>query len=174
MDSLVTERLVLLPLSAAVMAKRVETDDFEMVCVLPDGPRAVHFGPQWPGAMLGLYPGLVEAVGAEGVVDLGYTVVEVASAEAVGQLGTKGPIGVDGTVEIGYGLNRDVRGRGLATEAVGALVAQLRRRGVTTVTAQTAVTNVASQKVLQHNGFERTGTGWDREDGDLLSWARTP
>ena len=76
-------------------------------------------------------------------------------------------------MEIGYGLNPAVWNRGCATEGVGALVAALLvRSDVRRVTAQTAVTIPASGRVLEKLGFQRVGTAWDREDGDLILWAR--
>jgi RimJ/RimL family protein N-acetyltransferase len=55
---------------------------------------------------------------------------------------------------------------------VGALVAWLHTRpGVQTVTAQTALHNRASERVLEKLGFVRTGVGWNEEDGELTVWA---
>lgn len=92
--------------------------------------------------------------------------------EAVGQLGTIGPPDAQGAVEIGYGLNPAAWGRGYATEAVAALTAHLlQREGVRAVTAQTALSNRASERVLEKVGFIRTGRGWNEEDGELTTWA---
>ena len=64
----------------------------------------------------------------------------------------------NGLVEIGYGIAAGRRGRGYATQAVAAVVAAARAdpalRGVA---ADTAVANVASQRVLIKNGFARRG-----------------
>ncbi|GAA5513865.1 hypothetical protein Dcar01_02613 [Deinococcus carri] len=101
------------------------------------------------------------------------TLVERATLSAVGQMGAKGTPDARGDLEIGYGLNPEVWGRGYATEAVGALVgALLARPDVRRVTAQTATTNPASGRVLEKLGFTRVGQAWDAEDGDLLVWAR--
>jgi [ribosomal protein S5]-alanine N-acetyltransferase len=72
-----------------------------------------------------LCPGMA---GGDGEVDLTYAVIDRETGEAVGQVGTKGPVGGDGVVEIGYGMNEVVWGRGLGTEAVGALVDELLSR----------------------------------------------
>jgi ribosomal-protein-alanine N-acetyltransferase len=101
-----------------------------------------------------------------------YTVVERATGEAVGMVGTKGGPDADGAQEIGYGVNPSAWGRGYATEAVRALVAHLLSDDeIRTVTALTATGNVASQRVLEKLGFVRTGTAWSEEDGDLIAWA---
>lgn len=72
----------------------------------------------------------------------------------IGSLAFKGPPGETREVEIGYGLDPCYHNRGLATEAVGAMVRwALCQDGVEAVTAETANTNVASMRVLQKAGF---------------------
>jgi RimJ/RimL family protein N-acetyltransferase len=66
----------------------------------------------------------------------------------------------DGAVEVGYSVVPEARGRGVATEVVGALVAfAFRHSAVDRVVAHTTDDNVASTKVLQRNGFHRVGAG---------------
>jgi RimJ/RimL family protein N-acetyltransferase len=77
----------------------------------------------------------------------------------------------DGMVEIGYGVAASRRNRGHATRAVSAMLAFARQdAAVRHVTAGTAVANIASQRALERNGFVRTGTGHDPDDGDLVLW----
>ncbi|HKN98639.1 MAG TPA: GNAT family N-acetyltransferase [Pseudonocardiaceae bacterium] len=74
---------------------------------------------------------------------------------AVGTIGFFGPPDERGEVTIGYGLVPGARGFGYATEAVGRLVEFCRSQGgVRVVLADTAVDNVASQRVLAKTGFE--------------------
>lgn len=77
-----------------------------------------------------------------------------------------------GEVNIGYGVAPYSHGRGIATRAVSALVrwAQADPR-VSRLTAETSVDNIASQRVLERNGFAIVGTWTDAEDGELLCWA---
>ena len=75
-----------------------------------------------------------------------------------------------GAAEIGYGITASWRRQGLATQAVGALVTISTRRGLSLLTANTAVNNLASQRVLQNNGFVSCGARTDPEDGELLQW----
>ena len=70
---------------------------------------------------------------------------------AVGSIGFFGPP-EDGEVEVGYGLVEDVRGRGLATEALRCVLAETDRVGVR-VRARTEPTNRASVRVLAKAGF---------------------
>ena len=81
--------------------------------------------------------------------------------------------------EIGYGVAASHRKQGYATRAVGdlaALAARDARLGA--LIAETHEANVASQRVLQHNGFAITGRRVDPQDGPLLVWtldlARAP
>lgn len=68
-------------------------------------------------------------------------------------------------VEIGYGLVADARGRGVATEAVRALLAQADACGVR-VRASVLPDNAASVRVLAKCGF--TELRGANEDGDLV------
>jgi ribosomal-protein-alanine N-acetyltransferase len=60
--------------------------------------------------------------------------------------------------DIGYWVDRDHQGRGLATTAVRAVCDEARARGLHRVAAGTLVHNEASQTVLRRCGFERYGT----------------
>ena len=61
------------------------------------------------------------------------------------------------TVELGYWLFVDARGRGIATRAVRALVEDSHARGVVRVEAHVRLGNIASERVLARAGFEREG-----------------
>jgi ribosomal-protein-alanine N-acetyltransferase len=86
----------------------------------------------------------------------------------VGGAGFHHPPGPDGVVEIGYGLAPEYRGRGLASEAVLALIAQV-AASVRAVHARVAPGNVASIRLLRRCGFSRlepeTGPGAAPEAG---------
>jgi RimJ/RimL family protein N-acetyltransferase len=70
--------------------------------------------------------------------------------------GEGGP--ADADVEVAYRLARAAWGRGIATEAAGALVAHaLRTLALPRVVAMTYPENRASQRVLDKLGFERRG-----------------
>lgn len=173
MPALLTPRLLLLPLSSAVLARRLETDTFTLTLDGPDGPLDVQFGPQWPGDPLPVFPVLLAQLTGDQIEVAGsFIAAQRATGEAVGMLGTKGPPSPDGAQEIGYGFNPAVWGQGLATEAVGALVAHLHTEPhVRAVTAETAVSNPASARVLTKLGFRPVGTGHSDEDGPLILWA---
>lgn len=130
---LYTERLVLRPLDAA-RAQALLT------------PRANGY-PRDDDVMV------LQGVLAGGVHAPGSWVVEDAG-EPVGTVGCAGALTPDGDQELGYGLVPSARGRGLATEAVGAACAHLERRhGVRRLTAEVQPGNSASMRVLQRLGF---------------------
>jgi ribosomal-protein-alanine N-acetyltransferase len=89
---------------------------------------------------------------------LGYWRVEGRTDGAFHGLGAliRMPDGDD--VEVAYRLARSAWGRGMATEAAGALVSHaLGALGLPRVVAVTYPDNVASQRVLDKLGFERRG-----------------
>ena len=96
-----------------------------------------------------------------------------APATVVAGGGYFGPPAFDGTVEIGYSVCPEWRGRGYATELARALVAHaLSHPGVTRVIAHTTAGNPASIRVLQQSGFTCVGPGG--EPGTLRFECRSP
>lgn len=97
----------------------------------------------------------------------------VAGGEVVGLIGYKHVPRPNGEVEIGYGIAPGRRRRGHATRAVGLLVRIAREDpAVRVVLADTAVDNLASQRALEKNGFERVATHTDPVDGEaLIRWS---
>lgn len=92
--------------------------------------------------------------------------------EIVGLLCRKGPP-KDGTVEIGYRIGEARRRRGYATAALRLAVdAAKGEPGVRRLVAETLPDNVASQRVLERNGFARTGHRIGTIDGELICWVR--
>ena len=178
MAILITPRTLLLPLTRRMIQQRLERSSFDLDCAGPDGPLRVHFPAEWPGDPLHFFPAILARLHPrqEDVQpDTSFTVVTRAHPQAIGQLGTTGHTNAAGDLEIGYGMNPAVWGHGYATEAVGALVTHLHTLpGVRRVTADTAVSNRASERVLENVGFERTGISWSRDDGDLTTWAHPP
>jgi RimJ/RimL family protein N-acetyltransferase len=93
------------------------------------------------------------------------------STEIVGLCGYKRPPDTAGVVEIGYGVAESRRNNGFATSAIGLVQREARLdAAVTTLVAETALDNIASQRVLERNRFRRAGSRDDAEDGSLISW----
>ncbi|MBC9034437.1 GNAT family N-acetyltransferase [Sphingomonas sp. JC676] len=95
----------------------------------------------------------------------------VADGEAVGLISYKAAPDEAGAIDIGYGIAPAREGRGLAIAAVAALAELARANGVAGLTAETSIDNRASQRVLERNGFERSGERYDDEDGALICWS---
>ncbi|MBY5334073.1 GNAT family N-acetyltransferase [Rhizobium leguminosarum] len=77
----------------------------------------------------------------------------------------------DGKIHIGYGVAPSRQGRGCTTRAIGQLLVWARNDPrVSLVSAETGVENIASQRVLERNGFIRIGERIDAEDGPLICW----
>ena len=77
----------------------------------------------------------------------------------------------NGRYELGYGTAPAFEGQGVMTRTLAALLPLARAQGHDGLTAETSVDNPGSQRVLEKNGFVRTGTREDPEDGALICWA---
>lgn len=84
--------------------------------------------------------------------------------QAVGSIGCFGPPD-DGETEVGFGLVPEVRGQGIATEALRAMVAAAAQVGVR-LRASVSPDNRASLRVLARCGF--TELRGSNEDGELV------
>lgn len=176
MTSIFTARLVLLPLSREMIEKRLAHEEFNLIADTPEGPLSVHFDSQWAGGLRDLFPHLLEQMRRQGLAAQAgiFCVALRETGQAVGDIGTKGQPNAAGEQEIGYGFNPAHWGQGYATEAVSALVQQLvAQPEIKVVTAQTAQSNRASERVLEKLAFTRTGQSWDEEDGDLTVWSKS-
>ena len=81
-----------------------------------------------------------------------------ASGLTVGGIGFFGPPDEAGTLSVGYGIAPEVRGQGLTSEALRAMLAfAATHPEVRRVLADTTPDNLASQRVLQKAGFQRVG-----------------
>ncbi len=84
-----------------------------------------------------------------------YRIVPRVHGLTIGTAGFFGPPDAFGGVTIGYGMVEQERGKGYGTEVVAGLIEICRRSiGVRTINADTDRDNIASQRVLEKNGFE--------------------
>ncbi len=89
-----------------------------------------------------------------------YLVTVEEPAQLVGVCGFKGRPGQSGSVEIGYSVLKSFQRQGYASEAVARLVGwAFSHHNVTEVSAETLPHLVQSIRVLEKNGFVRTGVG---------------
>ncbi|HEX3513775.1 MAG TPA: GNAT family N-acetyltransferase [Trebonia sp.] len=128
-----------------------------------DGPDSQSWAPGYP------LPGTraaarnlvrqAEAAGGEGGGEWGiYQIILRETGEVIGDIGFHGPPDETGTVEIGYSIVEQLRGRGLMGESAVAICGlSWSRPEVTKIIAQTDEDNAASAGVLRHAGFRETG-----------------
>jgi RimJ/RimL family protein N-acetyltransferase len=85
-----------------------------------------------------------------------YLLVPRNHGRTIGTAGFFGPPDESGEVTIGYGMVEPEWGQGYGTVAVARLVEICRQHGgITAVNADTDPDNIASQRVLEKNGFGR-------------------
>jgi RimJ/RimL family protein N-acetyltransferase len=102
-----------------------------------------------------------------------FLVVEREARTLIGLCGYKGPP-LRGAVEIGYSIAPTHQSLGFATEAVEAVCAHaLRHYGIGRVLAHTLPAASASTRVLEKNGFRRTGEIVDPDDGRIWRWVKS-
>jgi RimJ/RimL family protein N-acetyltransferase len=83
-----------------------------------------------------------------------WQVILVSDDVSIGLVDFKGPPAPDGGIAVGCAFTPSYWGRGYATEAVGALLARMRRQSaVRYIWAETDVTNVRAHRLLQNLGF---------------------
>jgi RimJ/RimL family protein N-acetyltransferase len=80
----------------------------------------------------------------------------VADGEVVGSMGVWG----EDDREIGYWIDRAAWGKGIASAALAALLAEVQDRPLT---AHVAEHNVGSMRVLERNGFVETGRAQEED-----------
>lgn len=148
MDGLVTARLVLHPMTSG--------EAEQVVAGVPDAAR-------WaPG-----YPTEGDVFAARRLMDTcantgdprpfgNYEIRRREDGLAIGGVGFHGAPDENGSVTIGYGLVPAVHGKGYASEALRALLAFARARGVTCVEGDTGHDNVPSQRVMLAAGMRLT------------------
>ena len=104
---------------------------------------------------------------------LGFTMVAHATGATVGTCGYKSPPGLDGVVEIAYGVSHEYEGRGYATDAAMGMVEHALASGhVRVVRAHTLSNEGASARVLAKSGFRLLHQVIDHDDGAVWRWER--
>ena len=95
-----------------------------------------------------------------------WTIISKHENKMVGDLCFVGEPNSDGEIEIGYGIYDIFSGLGFMTEAVGGMISWAKKQpDIFTLIADTEKQNTASFRVLEKNGFVKTG-----ETEILLKW----
>jgi ribosomal-protein-alanine N-acetyltransferase len=153
LENLRTERLTLVALTPELAQVALE-DRAKLEPML--GARVPE---AWPGAdfatMLPRIARGVEQTGVEPTRLIDHT----ADRTLIGETGFHGPPDGSGTVEVGYSIVPDYRGRGFASEATRALIERaFERPGIRRVTAECLDNNIASLKVLERMGMRHVSS----------------
>ena len=102
-----------------------------------------------------------------------FVFLDRAEGGLVGSGGYTGRPAEDGSVEIGYEIAPEFRGRDYATEAARGLLEHALAHGeVRRVVAHTLAEPNASTRVLEKIGFVHAGTVEDPNDGTIWLWRR--
>jgi RimJ/RimL family protein N-acetyltransferase len=95
-----------------------------------------------------------------------WTLISKNDNKMVGDLCFVGAPNADGEIEIGYGTYDIFAGLGYMTEAVGGMISWAKKQPeILAIIADTEKQNIASFRVLEKNGFVKTG-----ETETLLKW----
>lgn len=133
----------------------------------PEPDIALGATPVAEAEVLAMLAGLAETV-AESFAPSAWLIV--AGGKLVGLMSVTAVL-PDGVLQIGYGVAPGAQGRGHASAAVNALVAWASSdERVEALYAETRTDNIASQRVLERNGFVRIAERLDEEDGALFCW----
>ncbi len=163
--TLETERLILYPLDArrfALWTEDLPSLESELGCVYKAEPM--------DGFFLDIVKGqLVKAqADLENFIWLTFwLIVRKSDRVVVGSADFKAPPDENGAVELGYGLGDGFTGNGYMTETVRKMCAwALAHSGVSAVVAETERGNLASQHILERNGFAVY------KEGETLWWRK--
>jgi RimJ/RimL family protein N-acetyltransferase len=143
---LVTDRLVLRPLTA------------EHIAAVIEGSRLAHWAQDFPDAGDLVIARMLAGKPPGGLPYGQRQVIERPTGQAVGGIGLFWPP-TDGAIEFGYGIVPSRQGRGYATEAARAVVAAaLADPSVHEVYADVDIANPASVRVLEKAGLRHRDT----------------
>lgn len=171
-----TERLLLVPASAAHLAAELESNAAFEARVGASVPESWPPGEYDRSAQEYFYSALTAGGDAATGWYGWYAVLQSrdgtpARAAVVGCGGYFGPPSDEGVIEIGYSICKEFQGHGYATELARGLVQHVREHvSPTRIVAHTYENNPASIAVLERSGFIRAAES-DQPDALLFEWA---
>lgn len=151
-------------LTPRLRLRALTRDDIELILRGDRAALAARIGARvpdgWPGpALASSLPEIAAGMAGKPLDTAGWVwaVIERGTAAVVGDIGFHSPVRGVASVEIGYVISPEARGRGYATEAAAALVAwAFSQPGVARVTAQIDPGNAASLRVADKLGMRET------------------
>ncbi|MEV7463370.1 GNAT family N-acetyltransferase [Streptomyces rubiginosohelvolus] len=164
MDNLVTERLVLHPMSVDEAEQTVTGE--------PDADVRWEQGYPTEGDMAVARRFLEHCAATGDPQPFGpYVIRRRSDHRVIGGMGFHRPPDEHGSVTIGYGLVPSAQGKGYASEALRALLPFARDQGVISVKGDADHDNTASQHVMTAAGMRQVGED-ERVKYYVISWSR--
>lgn len=165
---LTTKRLDIAPLTRQeTEAYLIDVDEFAQNLGLSESPKEPESEER--AAFNWLLEYGLRLSGEQAVWGAVWGIVERETRRFIGCVAFKGDP-IDEEIEIAYAIDEPFRGRGFMTEALGAFVVWGKtRKDVRAIVAETLKNNIASQRVLEANGFAR---GEDSPEFDAWFWRR--
>jgi RimJ/RimL family protein N-acetyltransferase len=160
-----TERLILKPLSYNQLVKYIKCDNsLETELNLNETSRTIS--PELKEAFEQTILPNVADKSKNYLYSTLWTAISKSENKMVGDICIVGEPNANGEIEIGYGTYDEFQNKGFMTEAVGGMITWAKTQlEVTAIIASTEKTNTASFKVLEKNGFIKTG-----ETATLFNW----
>lgn len=167
-EAIQTERLTLLPLNPAQLGHYLNRPSQLEAALHVKLSRSILSEPV-PKAMRSKIRNTTEGTLEELLWNTYWLLIIGGKSFGAGLIGFKGAPDQNGTVEIGYGIDPDVRRQGFTTEAVQALTGwALSRPGCQAVIARTEIDNIPSIRLLEKLHFSMV-----RETDGELYWILT-
>ena len=160
-----TKRLIIKPLTYKQLEKYIKNDNsLELELNLNETTRSIS--PELKEAFEQTILPNVADISKNYLFSTLWTIISKEDNKMVGDLCFVGAPNADGEIEIGYGTYETFAGLGFMTEAVGGMISWAKKQqGIRTIVADTEKQNIASFRVLDKNGFVKTG-----ETETLLKW----
>ncbi len=160
-----TKRLIIKPLTYSQLEKYILNDNsLELELNLNETSRSIS--PELKEAFEQTILPNVADISKNYLFSTLWTIISKEDNKMVGDLCFVGAPNADGEIEIGYGTYDIFAGLGFMTEAVGGMISWAKKQqDIRTIIADTEKQNIASFRVLDKNGFVKTG-----ETETLLKW----
>jgi ribosomal-protein-alanine N-acetyltransferase len=163
-DRLITERLLLIPFTIPICENLMNGDYSDIIKM------GFKKGKGWPDedvieTLPKILTNLSELGSPTGFES--WMIVKKNSLEIIGDLGFKGFDVTEGNVDIGYGIIKEERQKGYATEAVTTLIQwAFTNEMVKEITARCLLNNTSSIELLKKCNFKEIS-----KDNEMLYWA---
>jgi [ribosomal protein S5]-alanine N-acetyltransferase len=160
-----TERLIIKPLTYHQLEKYIQNDNsLEQELNLNETSRSIS--PELKEALEQTILPNVADTSKNYLYSTLWTLISKKDNKMVGDLCFVGAPNDDGEIEIGYGTYDIFTGKGFMTEAVGGMISWAKMQPeILAIVADTEKQNTASFRVLEKNGFLKTG-----ETDTLFKW----